>query len=441
MDKLNKRDFLKITPVVGAAAAASASTLGAQEGASSSGNHSLPTDLIDDNFASESGRSFGSQVIHHGEEKGFQVTPISQDKAVPGYQRPGNLKNPTVAALLRKVVEMEGAEAAIAGPCGMSIISQTYMALLRPGDRVVAHRCNYDWVMNLFRDYLPSWGVEVELVDFTEPENLAKALKAKPANFVHWEPYVNPTMEVLDSRTLIKIAKGAGAKVVVDNTWLTPYLLQPLRLGADLVIHSVTKYIGGHGNAMGGVVAGDSGLVNRIEKAQNWLGGLMRPMDAFLVTQGLRTLPLRMRQHSQSAQLVAEFLESHPAVAKVRYGGLPSWNPQAEDGTPKGYGGMVGIEWKEDAVHENVGKHTELMINATSLGDPVTRIIARQEETPRGIPQRFSRLSIGLEEPEDLIAAPAQARLIKPFPIQPSAHEVELNTRARSAKLRVIEKI
>ena len=122
----------------------------------------------------------------------YQVTPISQDKAAPGYQRPGNLRNPTVAALLRKVMEMEGTEAAIGGPCGMSIISQTYMALLKPGDRVVAHRCNYDWVMTLFRDYFPSWGVEVEFVDMTAPENLVKSLKAKPAKIVHWEPLCEP---------------------------------------------------------------------------------------------------------------------------------------------------------------------------------------------------------------------------------------------------------
>ena len=135
-----------VTPIL----AADESEAPAQEAANS------PTDLIDDNFESASGRSFGSQVIHHGEQDGFQVTPISQDKCAPGYQRPGNLRNPTVRALLKKVMEMEGAEAAIGGPCGMSIISQTYMALLKPGDRVVAHRCNYDWVMTLFRDYLPS---------------------------------------------------------------------------------------------------------------------------------------------------------------------------------------------------------------------------------------------------------------------------------------------
>ena len=400
MDSLSKREFLMTTTLLGAAIPA---TVAADE----TSVQDREADLGDDGFTSDSGWHFGSLAIHHGEQQGFQVTPISQDKCAPGYQRPGNLRSPTVAALLRKVMELDGTEAAIAGPCGMSVISQTYLSLLKPGDRVVAHRCNYDWVMTLFRDYLPSWGVDVELVDFNEPENLAKTLRIKPAKIVHFEPYVNPTMEVLDASRLIRIAKKANALVVVDNTWLTPYLLQPSRSGADLVVHSVTKYMGGHGNAMGGVVSGRAELVNRIEQAQNWLGGLMRPMDAFLVTQGVKTLPLRMRQHCNSAQLVAEFLRGHPAVARVRYGGLPSWNNVAD--SPKGFGGMLGIEWKTEALHRNVGKHASLILDATSLGDPVTRITSRKEEKDRGIPARYSRVSIGLEEPEDLIADFKQA--------------------------------
>lgn len=406
MDRLNKREFLKITSLLGAGAAVPSL---AAENATGSATNSPAVDLVDEHFDSASGWHFGSQVIHHGEQDGYQVTPISQDKCAPGYQRPGNLNNPTVAALLRKVMEMEGAEAAIGGPCGMGIISQTYLALLRPGDRVVAHRCNYDWVMTLFRDYLPSWGVEVEFVDMTDPENLAKSLRAKPAKFVHWEPYVNPTMEVLDTPELIRIAKEAGATVIVDNTWLTPYLLQPFRLGADLVIHSVTKYMGGHGNAMGGVVSGRKDLVGSVERAQNWLGGLLRPMEAFLVTQGVKTLPLRMRQHCRSAQMIAEFLQSHPAVSRVRYGGLPAWNRNAGAGFLKGYGGMLGVEWKEDSVHRNLGRHVKLILNATSLGDPVTRIMARREENDRAIPVRFMRVSVGLEEPEDLVSDFKQA--------------------------------
>jgi cystathionine beta-lyase/cystathionine gamma-synthase len=405
---ITRRNMLRGLGVAAAVPAGMAASVAAEDAPPLSTNPPV-TDLLDEQFTSATGRHFGSQIIHHGEQNGYQVTPISQDKASPGYQRPGNLSNPTVAALLRKVMEMDGTESAVGGPCGMGIISQTYMALLRPGDRIVAHRCNYDWVMTLFRDYLPGWGVDVEFVDMNDPDNLTKSLRARPAKIVHWEPYVNPTMEVLDTLALIKIAKQAGAMVIVDNTWLTPYLLQPYRIGADLVIHSVTKYMGGHGNAMGGAVSGKKELVAKIENAQNWFGGLLRPMDAFLVTQGVKTLPLRMRQHCRSAQMVAEFLQSHPAVARVRYGGLPGWNRYLESGSLKGFGGMLGIEWKKNSVHRNLGKYVKLIINATSLGDPVTRILERGEEKDRGIPARYTRVSIGLEDPQDLIADFKQA--------------------------------
>ena len=403
---MNKREFLKVSSLLGAGATVPGIAAGETNPPSA-----VPPmrSLLDENFTSASGRRFGSQVIHFGEQQGYQVTPISQDKCKPHYQRPGNLGNPTVAALLRKLMEMEGTEAAIGAPCGMGIISQTYMALLRPGGRVVAHRCNYDWTHTMLRDFLPDWGVEVEFLDLTDPGNLAESLRARPAQMVYWEPYVNPTMEVLDTPALIRVAKEAGAISVVDNTFLTPYLLQPFRLGADLVLHSATKYMGGQGNAMGGVVSGRKDLVGRIESAQNWLGGLLRPMDAFLITQGVKTLPLRMRQQCRSAQLVAEFLESHPAVARVRYGGLPSWNRSAGSGFLKGFGGMLGVEWKSDAVHRNLAKHIKLMIHAVSLGDAVTRVTTRGADRGRAVPARYTRVSIGLEEPEDLIADFEQA--------------------------------
>ena len=365
--------------------------------------------LLDEKFTSKSGRHFGSQIIHFGEQGGYQVTPISQDKAQPAYQRPGNMTNPTVAALLSKIVEMEGTEAAAGAPCGMGIISQTMLAMLRPGDRLVTHHCNYDGVMSLFREYLRGWGVKVEFVNMTDPENLAKALKSGPVKMVHFEPYVNPSMEVLDAPALIRIAKDAGAVVSLDNTWLTPYLFQPFRVGADLVIHSVTKYIGGHGNAMGGVVSGKKDLVVKIDHSQTWMGGLLRPMDAFLITSGVKTLPLRMKQHCRSALMVAEFLESHPAVQQVRYGGLTSWNPAAKAGYLKAFGGMMGVVWKRDSVHKKLAKQLRLVINATSLGDPVSRVIMRTEENDRNIPANYTRISIGLEEPEDIVADLKQA--------------------------------
>jgi len=153
---LTRRNMLRGLGIMAAVAPASAAIPVAAAETPGAPSTASPADLLDGQFTSSSGRHFSSQLIHSGEQTGYQVTPISQDKCAPGYQRPGNLGNPTVAALLRKVMEMEGTEAAVGGPCGMGIIAQTYLALLRPGARLVAHRCNYDWVMTLFRQYLPS---------------------------------------------------------------------------------------------------------------------------------------------------------------------------------------------------------------------------------------------------------------------------------------------
>jgi methionine-gamma-lyase len=226
----------------------------------------------------------------------------------------------------------------------------------------------------------------------------------------HWEPYVNPTMEVLDSPEIIRISKEAGAMTVVDNTWLTPYLFQPLRRGADLVVHSATKYISGHGSAMGGVVAGKKFVVQKVEATLGVLGGILRPFDAFLLTQGLKTLALRMQRHSQTAHQVARFLEGHPKVQRVRYGGLPSWPGNKVGQTHlSAYGGMLGVEWKDDATHQHFPKRLKLCKPWASLGDVVTLVQHRGEEPARGIPKRYTRISVGLEEAGDIVADFKQA--------------------------------
>jgi len=399
---LSRRGFLKTSVLAGASAAmpASAETQPVPENGAEK--------YLDRDFKSVDGRHFGSNAIHAGEENGFSVTPIYQAKNVRGsYQRPPN--NPTVDAFEDKMKNLEGGELAVCAPCGMSIITQTHLAFLAAGARVVTHRCVYDGVSNFFHNYLPKWGVEVTWVDMTDLNNLREALK-KPAKIVHFEPYVNPTMEVLDAPQIIRIAKDAGAMVVVDNTWLTPYLFQPLRRGADLVVHSATKYINGHGNAMGGVAIGKKEIVQKIEGTIGVLGGILRPFDAFLLTQGLKTLPLRMRQHCESALKVAQFLKSHPKVARVRYGGLPSYAGNAVGKTYlAAFGGMMGVEWKDAETHNLFHRRLKMCKPWVSLGDAVTLVTPRSEEPSRGIPQRYTRISIGLEEAEDIIADFKQA--------------------------------
>jgi len=401
---INKREFLKTATLLGAAAAGP-SILAAQPVATPD-----PTiELMDPKFVSANARGFMSDAIHLGEEAGFSVTPIYQAKNVRGgYQRPPN--NSTVGAFETKIKSLEGGEFAVSAPCGMSIITQTLLTFLSKGDRLVVHRCVYDNVMKLLREHLPRFGVEVEFVDMNDVANLRAALKAKKTKLVYFEPYVNPTCEVLDAPALIRVAKEAGALCIVDNTWLTPYLFQPLRHGADLVLHSATKYLGGHGSAMGGVVCGSKELVSRIQQTIGVMGGIIRPFDAFLLTQGVKTLRLRVKEHTASALETAKFLESHPKVARVRYGGLPSWDGHKTGATYlRGCGGMMGVEWKDAATHNSFSTRLKLCKPWVSLGDVVTLVSRRAPEPDRAIPERYTRISIGLEDTADIIADFKQA--------------------------------
>jgi methionine-gamma-lyase len=371
-------------------------------------NSDLP--LMAKGFESPEGRSIFSDLIHTGEEPGFSVTPIYNSKLVRGaYQRPPE-GNPTLEAFEAKIRLLEGSEAAVSMTCGVAAITQALLAFLRSGDRIVSHRCVYVWITTLFNEYFPQWGIEVKWVDMTDLDQVKQALKEKKTKIVYFEPYPNPSMDLLDAPALIGLAKDAGAMTWVDNTWLTPYLFRPLQHGADLVLHSATKYICGHGSAMGGVVAGSKSRIDKIRRAIGSFGGMMRPFDAFLITQGLKTLPIRMERHCASALKVAKYLEKHPAVERVRYGGLKSYyRRQVCAAYLKGCGGMLGVEWKSDQVHRNFNKGLKMCKNWTSLGDAVTLVQTQGEERQRGVPPRYTRISIGLEDPNDIIADFTQA--------------------------------
>jgi methionine-gamma-lyase len=368
----------------------------------------LKNPRLAEDFKSVDGRGIMSHTIHDGEQEGFSVTPIYNSKLIRGiYQRPPTPGgNPTLDALEDKIRELEGAESAVGTTCGMAAISQTILTFLSSGDRLVTHRSNYYHTMTLFEEYLNRWHIEVVFTDFNDPAKVREAIQASKAFTLVWfEPYVNPTTEVLDAPAIIKTAKEAGAGlVVVDNTWLTPYLFQSLRHGADLVVHSATKYLNGHGDAMGGVVAGPKKHVDRIRYTMGVMGGLLRPFDAFLITKGLKTFPTRMERHCASAQKVAEFLESHPAVARCRYAGLKSWRRDRAATYLKGFGAMVGVEWKNWVVHQYFPDKLQMCKPWMSLGDVVTLVMTYDEVPSRGIPKLYTRISIGLEDPDDIIA-------------------------------------
>jgi cystathionine beta-lyase/cystathionine gamma-synthase len=400
--RLNKREFLTSAAVVGAAAAwPSASP--AQPDTVANGIEGIETeDLLDPEFASADARGFMSDAIHLGEQSGYSTTPIHHSTNIDGIYQRGATNNPTLNAFEEKIRALEGGEAAVSATCGMAIISQTLYSLLRSGDRVVAHHTLYEHTHSLLRAYRDRFGVEVLLVDLNDLTGFRDALRAKETRMVYFEPYANPSMDVLDAPAIIRAAKEAGALSILDNSFLSPYLFQPLRYGADLVLHSATKYISGDGGAMGGVISGSRQLIGRIRSTITSMGGILRPFDAVLLLQGLRTLGIRMERCTATALQVARYLEGHPKVARVRYGGLPSWDGYHVGATYlRGFGGMMGVEWKDSRTEAVFRQRVKICRDEGSFGRTATLVRRRGD--------RYTRIAIGLEEPADLIADFEQA--------------------------------
>jgi len=271
---------------------------------------------------------------------------------------------------------------------------------------MVLHRNVYGGTEKLIDGPLKNLGIEAERIRMTDIEQLKRALKKKTA-VVYFEVHSNPALDVVDVAAASRLAHDAGAIAIVDNTWLSPYLIQPLALGADIVLHSATKYMMGHGSGLGGIVCGPVGLLRRIESIRNVLGGIMAPMNAFLLHQGLKTLPMRMERHCSNAMRVAAFLESHPKIRKVHYPGLrsdPGHNVARKQ--VKGFGGMIGFEMVKKP---QVARHVRLCRPWTSLGDVQSLITHYGHNANWGIPPNYVRLSVGIEDPDDIIADLKQA--------------------------------
>ena len=240
----------------------------------------------------------------------------------------GRNTNPTVQAFEEKVRIMEGAAAATAFASGMAAISNTLFTLLSPGDRVVSIKDSYGGTNKLFIEFLPRFQIEATLCDTADHEAIEKNL-AQGCQMLYLESPTNPTLKVVDIARLTKTAQAKGALVVVDNTFATPILQKPLKLGADLVLHSATKFLGGHADALGGVVCGRSDLIERIYHYREINGASLDPMAAYLLLRGMKTLQLRVQRQSQSALKIARYLAGHPAVEEVFYPGQES-HPQHE---------------------------------------------------------------------------------------------------------------
>jgi methionine-gamma-lyase len=360
-------------------------------------------DLLASTFESHSGNGVSTDAVHAGETRDHSSYPIYQGTTNPEYSRDGN---PTIDSVEVKICALEGAEYGVATACGMAAISQTLLTYLKQGSRMVYHRCVYDGTIGLIDSVLIPNGVDCVAVDMTDLSQLENAL-TKKTDVVYFEVHSNPTIDVVDVVEAAELAHNNGALVIVDNTFLTPYLIQPLALGADIVMHSATKYMMGHGNGMVGISCGPEELLKPVKSIRKYVGGIMAPFNAFLLHQGLQTLPMRMERHCSNAMKVAEFLNDHQKVNRVHYPGL-SGDPgnSVARKQVKGFGGMLGIELAGDRKLTSL----ETIREKTSLGD-VSSLLSTGfiEQERKGIPANFYRMSVGIEDPEDIIADLKQA--------------------------------
>jgi len=332
----------------------------------------------------------------------------------------GRNTNPTVAAFEDKVRDLEGAQAATAFASGMAAISNTLFTLLSPGDRVVSVKDTYGGTNKLFIEFLPRFQIQVKLCDTTDHEAIETEI-AKGCKVVYLESPTNPTIRVLDIARLTAAAHRHGATVVIDNTFATPINQRPLELGADLVIHSATKFLGGHADALGGVVCGPRDIVSLIFHFREINGACLEPMSAYLLLRGIKTLSLRIRQQNENAQRIAEFLSAHRKVAKVFYAGLPSHENHAiAKRQMSGFGGVLSFALRGgfETVKSFLPRlhFANLAANLgtveTVAGPPATT--SHVESTPEeraaaGIPEALIRYSVGIEDAEDLIVDLGQA--------------------------------
>ena len=328
------------------------------------------------------------------------------------YHRAGN---PTVTILEKRLAILEGAEAGLFTSSGMGAISSAFWSLLNAGDEVIADKTLYGCTFSLVQNHLTRFGITTTFVDMTDPAQLAKAISAK-TRIVYTESPANPNMRLVDIAAIAEICRKHDSIFIVDNTYCTPYLQRPLELGADLVVHSATKYLGGHGDLLAGAAAGRQDLIDEMRSigVSKATGAMISSFDAFLILRGLKTLHLRMDRHCSSALALANLLEGHAAVDQVFYPGLES--SQFHDLAKRQmsqFGGMIALELKGGMqAGRNLMDALELVTSAVSLGDAETLVqhpasmthntYEPQERAKHGITDGLIRISMGLEDYADI---------------------------------------
>jgi methionine-gamma-lyase len=384
---------------------------------------------------------FATRAIHHGYDprsaEGALTPPLhltstfAFETAEAGGEmfagtREGHvysrISNPTLDLLERRIAVLEGAEAGLANASGMGAIASALWTFLNPGDEIITDRTLYGCTFSYLRHGLARFGITITHVDLTDPAKLEAAIGPR-TRVVYFETPANPNMRLVDIAAISAIARAHGARTVVDNTYATPLLTRPVALGADLVVHSATKYLGGHGDLVAGLVAGSAEDIRQIRLVgmKDMTGAVMAPFNAMLILRGLKTLELRMARHCSTAMTVARALEAHPAVRAVHYPGLESF-PQHTLARRQmaDFGGMIAFE-VEGGVAGGIRlmNRLNLILRAVSLGDAETLIqhpasmthstYSPEERHAHGISDGLIRLSVGLETPGDIIEDLMQA--------------------------------
>lgn len=396
-------------------------------------NHREMINFMRDNTVSNT-QGFATRAIHKGYDplshQGALVPPLYMTStfAFPDIANGGDrfageadgyiysrLGNPTQALLEERLASLEGGEAALATASGMGAITSTIWSLVEPGDQIIADKTLYGCTFAFFQHGLSKFGVTVTYVDMTEPSQLAEALTAK-TRVVYFETPSNPNNRLVDIAAVAEIAHSRDVTVIVDNTYCTPYLQQPLSLGADMVVHSATKYLGGHGDLVAGAVVGKREQIDnvRLVGLKDLTGAVIAPLDAFLIMRGLKTLELRMDRHCSNAMAIAQQIAEHPMVNAIYYPGLKDF-PQHElaQRQMKDYGGMIAFELK-GGVKAGIKFMDSLALatRAVSLGDAETLVqhpasmthspYTAEERAEFGISDGLVRLSVGLETLRDI---------------------------------------
>ncbi|WP_414154210.1 methionine gamma-lyase [Pseudomonas sp. BNK-43-a] len=384
---------------------------------------------------------FSTRAIHHGYDPqshgGALVPPVYQnatyafesveygaacfagEQAGHFYSR---ISNPTLALLEQRMASLEGGEAGLALASGMGAITSTLWTLLRPGDELIVGDTLYGCTFAFLHHGIGEFGVKVKHVDLNDPAALEAAITSS-TRMIYFETPANPNMHLVDIAAVVGVARQHELLVVIDNTYCTPYLQRPLELGADLVVHSATKYLSGHGDITAGLVVGRKALIDRIrlEGLKDMTGAVLSPHDASLLMRGMKTLALRMDRHCSNALRVAQFLERHPQVELIHYPGLPS---VAQFGLAQRQmrlpGGMIAFELKGGIqAGRRFMNALQLFRRAVSLGDaeslaqhPASMTHSSytpEERAQHGISEGLVRLSVGLEDVDDLLADLGQA--------------------------------